>query len=327
MQTIRIDTHARCGRAMPTFGLIGIISAMAACGLEPRLLGDGESTAGADTSTTSMASESTDTAETPDTDTESSGGSDGGSDDGSDDESDGADDGPDEPDFPDCEPGDETVVAQFSVAVDGVPIVIDYSQAYVPDTNIPGGWSEEGWDPEIDGPCQVLAFEPDQGSISLLCDDTVGISRTVDLTFSSSPVLAPELAVDEVELYYVVQREGGALNNQAGATLHTFALWADTELVLAGIDGRFRLHESLASAWPTERLYCLVTWGDCLPRSRARVRVRMGLDYEGATPDGGFAAVGDHLLVVETALLEEQDPQLPESFDAETIRLLVGPPA
>jgi hypothetical protein len=173
----------------------------------------------------------------------------------------------------------------------------------------------------------VLEFMADQGLVSLLCDDTMGVSRTVDLAFSSSPPLAPELAGDEVQLYYIVQNAHHMLEHEPDTTAHGFALWTDTGLVLAGIDGRFSVDSSLDAAWPSDLLTCGLASGNCLPRSTARANVRIGEGDYGAAHGGGFVAVGDYLSVVGTAHIEKADADLAESIDKETVRLLVGPPA
>lgn len=297
---------------MHRLGCIVVLGSLTACGFEPEppdATGGPGSTAttaegtadGADTVTTS-ASETAGTAETADTeDTE------------------------DSPEYPDCEPPDEAVLAQFSVTVDGAPIEIDYSEFHAPYPDTPEDWMSGDEEPEIDGPCQVTEFAADQGTISLLCDDAMGVSRTVELAFSSSPALAPALALDEVRLYYIVQRHDDEIEHEPDTTAHAFALSTDGTLLLAGIDGRFSVYANSQAAWPSD----VLTWGmstpDCQPLGRAIVRVRTTADGEnGSTQDGGVVAVGDHLAVVEIASRYEAEA---DPFFVETARLLVGPPA
>lgn len=312
---------------MNRLGLVGLLGAMTACTPDPGLpeategtastettvATDAESTvAGTDTSTTSTL-EPTDTGNTADT----------GDTDPADTES--TDDGME---HPDCEPRDESVVAQFSITVDGTPIVVDYSTFHAEVSGLPDSWWELDSATKINGgPCQVTAFAADQGLISMICDDAMGVSRTIELTFSSFPLLAPVIEGDEVQLHYNIQSANDMLEHEPDTAAHAFVLRADTEILLAGIDGRYSVDSSLGDAWPPSVLRCELLQGDCVPHDRDLAWVRRLPDEEGTTLDGGFVPVGELLVVVETASIDDADREPAEAIDKETVRLLVGPPA
>lgn len=308
---------------MRSLGLIVLAAWMSACGLGEALSTDDGTTASEPgTSGTPTSAGGTET----ETETETETGA-----------------GMDLPDYSECEAPDGTTTVGFTVAIDGIPIEIDYSQWDAPFPSIPRDWNNWDLEPEIDGTCAVTSFTPDQGLLALVCPDAQGVERTVELTYSSSVALAPDFAIEQVQLFYIVQYNTDELEANPDTTAHGLVLSTDAGLVLAGIDGRFSTYGSPAAAWPASRLSLVLTPGLCPEQDlgycellgRARLTVDTSAGDSAVSFDGGSAPLGDDVLVVETALEQRFVPGNPvpdecccgEQSNRTTLRLLVGAPA
>jgi len=227
--------------------------ALGACGSEPGTEGTESSGDMTATATASTGASATDTQAVTDTDSASE------SDDGlatatytatdtdTDTDAD-TDTDPDSGEPPvECPARDETVSAGFSITVDGMPIVVDYSE-YFGVVELPIEWATHDDLPEIDGPCDVVDQPP--GSLSLACIDTLGMSRAVTIELSASESLSTAVGPDPVHVWYIANDNGDMLEGYPDTNAHAFVVSTDQGIALAGIDGRYSIGATLQAAWP-----------------------------------------------------------------------------
>jgi len=326
---------ASCGLCLA----IGLPLTMAGVGCvipEPDPSGDAASSTGADDSPSSTGADDSPSSTgvddppspTGSTTVTSTEGSSSGSSSGTD--TDGATSETDEPPV-ECPSRDESVSAAFSVAIDGGPIVIDYSMYSPPESSAPEEWAVWDTEPEIDGACEVMGQAA--GSLTLTCPDLAGVTRTFELQLSASELLTTDVGPGPVHLWYLVNENNDELEANPDTIAHAFVVSNDDGIVLAGIDGRYSVYSSLSTAWPS---WPSASIGDepCdvvgeFPLTARRTLADFALEDGSSLHvyDGSTNELGGYRLLVEIATTEFADDRFGEEVDVDTARFLLGLPS
>lgn len=220
----------------------------------------------------------------------------------------------------DCPAPDDTVSAEFSVEIDNIPVVIDYSEFQAPGPGTPDEWQYADSLPEIDSICDVV--EQTASSLTVTCIDTQDAARTFALDLGGSEPLRTDVA-GAVHVWYLINADGDMLEHVSDSIGHAFVVSDDDGIVLAGIDGRYSFNASLGDAWP-ESLHGDVTAAECLGnRGHANFELPDGTTLQ--TFDGSANDLGPYRVLVETAVA---DTEFDGEFDiaAPLARWLIGLP-
>lgn len=225
-----------------------------------------------------------------------------------------------------CPPRDDSVVAAFSIELDGEPVVVDYSGFHGSYSGVPGDWQLRDELPEIDDMCEVVASMP--GSLTVTCMDAVAMERTLTVQLSASEPLSTDVGEGPVHVWYMVNYDADMLEHVPATMAHSVVVSDDQGIVLAGVEGRYSIEgysATLAAAWP-QWPDASISYDPC-PGTRGEAHFALEDGSSVDLFDGSAGDLGSYRALVETAVVKDE-------FDGEfdhgvpTVRWLIGlPPA
>ena len=225
---------------------------------------------------------------------------------------------------PECPAGDDTISAQVSIAIDGMPVVVDYGGHFGGISGLPEVWDIGGGQPQIDGMCDVVEQLAD--ALTLDCPDSGGVDRTLSLSLQTTESLSTDVGEGPVQVWYLAEFRRDMLETVSDTVAHSVVLSNDTGIVLAAIDGRFAFGTyaaGLDDAWPQWPQASISSNACEGPRDEAHFELETGETLD--IVDGSIGDLGPYRVIVETATnVDEFDGEF--DYAVPTARWVLGLP-